>query len=63
MLKYKDISCCSTTSKSKVETISLIPNDSVYKNRCPENNERVLISLDPGNSQTIDHTLIHTQSI
>jgi len=36
MLKYKDISCCSTTSKSKVETISLIPNDSVYKNRCPE---------------------------
>lgn len=37
MLKYKDISCCSTTSKSKVETISLIPNDSVYKNSCPTN--------------------------
>ena len=35
MLKYKDISCCSTTSKSKVETISLIPNDSVYQNACP----------------------------
>jgi hypothetical protein len=35
MLKYKDISCCSTNSKSKVETISLIPNDSVYQNACP----------------------------
>lgn len=35
MLKYKDISCGSTTSKSKVETISLIPNDSVYQNACP----------------------------
>ena len=35
MLKYKDLSCCSTNSKSKVETISLIPNDSVYQNACP----------------------------
>jgi hypothetical protein len=35
MLKYKDISCCSTTSKSNVETISLVPNDFVYKNSCP----------------------------
>ena len=38
MLKYKDISCCSTTSKSKVQTISLIPNDSVYQNSCPSKN-------------------------
>jgi hypothetical protein len=37
MLKYKDISCCSTSSKSRVSTISLIPNDSVYHNNCPGN--------------------------